>query len=270
VEHRHLVAEVGAESCGRLWREGDLGDEHDRGAPLGERRPEELDVHERLPGPGDALEEEGRLRPVERGHEPAQGGALVLGRLERGRLGWRPVCERVAELLLVDQLDEPLPLETADDATAEPLSRHEVRQLRFASRGLEQLVRFSLPGRAPEQRLALRQVLEMAHDPHGPTRLHVRLGGGERTVLEHACCLERADLGPDRAHPERAPQGAHGLRALPTRHRLGEPPLPRTEVGARVAAEAQVVARDVREDGGEGGADGEAERRDVVVGHPAA
>ncbi len=100
VQHRDVVAERAPEPAHRLRREADLRHQDDRPAPAGKHSTHRLEVHERLPAPGDA--EEQRAGPRVEGADGAEGG-LLIGRQRRRRR--RPRCVREGIPHPLDQLD---------------------------------------------------------------------------------------------------------------------------------------------------------------------
>ena len=57
VEHGDAIAEGGLKARGRLRRERDLGDEDDRASARFENARDRLEIHQRLPAPGDPVQQ---------------------------------------------------------------------------------------------------------------------------------------------------------------------------------------------------------------------
>src|SRR5437667_2969844 len=89
MQHRDAFAETRAETTERLWREGDLRNEHDRAAAALERNCAGPQIDLGLPAPRRAVEEEvGALLRVECADDAVERGPLrgaELGRLRLAR-----------------------------------------------------------------------------------------------------------------------------------------------------------------------------------------
>ncbi len=77
VQHRDRRAEAGLEARGELWRERDLGHEHERALAARDRRGDDAQVHLGLAGAGHAVQQEGRVAAaVERRTQRVDGDRL--------------------------------------------------------------------------------------------------------------------------------------------------------------------------------------------------
>ena len=84
MEDGNQVPERLAKAGDRLRRQRDLGHQHDRVPPPGQRLPDEFDVDERLAGTGYPVQEEGPAALLQRASHAPQHCALGRGRREHG------------------------------------------------------------------------------------------------------------------------------------------------------------------------------------------
>ena len=264
VEHGHLVAEARAEPAGQLRGERDLRHQRQRAAAERAGVRDGLQVDVRLAAPGHAVQQEGRVAArVERVAKLRErrrlGRGLANGTAAPGRIGEPGRAGRRAA-----QLDQA--------------ARRQPAQVRpGAGKGRQQLLHRNAGGIARQEP---REHLCLARRPRGELRpgrrrgqLHLRRAqprpGFGLLQIDQAAAAERAQL-----RGTQRPAVAHGAqelaRARPGFLLRGQERALRSfeELLARSGERrAQLLAQiDSRR---QRGADGETERRQVVIGSPA-
>ena len=143
VEDRDLVTEHRPEAIDSLRRERDLRDENDRALAVpAHDLLEDLQVHERLAAPGDAVQQEGGAGGT--GEDRVDRSALCLARRDLRRLAGRPARERIARSPLA-LLAHESPLEQARHHAAGTAQALEEERHRSApAELLEELVELPL------------------------------------------------------------------------------------------------------------------------------
>ena len=203
MQHRDLVPEHASHPRHRLRREGDFGNEEDRPTTRRDDAAQDLEIDERLAGPGDAVDENG---DVGRRSGDAVHDAPLVGR-EVGRRRRLQIRERVARLRDLGVARQPLRHQPVHRRARELEPFEEMFHGRRPSQRLQCFVRDAALRRARERPLPLEQRRQSPHQ-----RDHPLSGLGWPGRARHA---------PQRSRQQRA-YGEPQRRAVVTADPLGQ------------------------------------------------
>ena len=270
VEHRDQVPESLPEPLQGLGSEGDLRDQDDASATTLEHSPEQLDVDQRLPRPGDPVEKSRLPRPEHPG-QAIDGLLLLPCRPELRRRARVPMLEWISEDLLFPDLCDVLGDESRDDRPAEARIE-EGGEGEMATGRNQPIVGLSL-ARAPAEGPV--QLLQGAHLPSNfddLPGLRGRGAGGHGLVAQDAERLQSAHLGPERSLPDHPPHAGGRPSRRSTGHSFQDGLLAARELLTRpgLFQGHQVVSGAIDQRARKHGSEYLTHRRDVVPGQPSA